>query len=418
MPIATSFLDRLCSRLDDLVACYPTPFHVYDAAGIVGAHLALARAFVGVEFRNFFAVKALPNPAVLRLLVEQGSGLDCSSPAELELACRVGAVADAIIFTSNNTSPSEHAQAMALGARVTLDDRSLVRSLVSLPSVVSFRVAPDPQTKDALMSGGGSKFGVPAQEVEAAYREAARAGATRFGIHSMSLANTVDAERFALFSCALVRQAARLSDAIGLPFEYVNLGGGLGIPYRTGERTFDIRRYADLVMAELERSFRGRPLPQLIMECGRYVSGPHGALVTSVVSVCSKGRRVVGVDASMSALMRPGMYPSAYHHISSPLAGARVAEAVDVVGPLCENNDFFGRDRALPAPRVGDVLLIHDTGAHGHSMGFNYNGRLRPGELLLRDDDVLEEIRRPETFNDFVSTVQWIPSPLEREAAQ
>lgn len=417
MPIQPSFLDRLRTRLPALAARCPTPFHVYDAAGIAASHRTLTQAFGAEGFRNYFAVKALPNPAVLRLLLEEGSGLDCSSLAELELAHRVGVRGEDIVFTSNNTSHAEYGRALELGALVTLDDRSMLRRFDRLPEVVSFRIAPDPASQDALMSGGlsGSKFGVPIDQAEEAYREAAALGATRFGIHSMSLANTVDAEGFAEPGRALVRLAARLADTLGIRFEYINLGGGPGIPYRPGEREFDVHRYASLIEAQVQQSFGASQRPRLVMECGRYVSGPHGVLVTSVVSVCDKGRRIVGVDASMSALMRPGMYPAAYHHISSPFVRDRAPQTVDVVGSLCENNDFFGRDRELPAPRSADILLIHDTGAHGHAMGFNYNGRLRPPELLMRGDGTIEEIRRAESFDDYVGTVRWSPLPIDLE---
>jgi diaminopimelate decarboxylase len=417
VPIQPSFLDRLVARLSALAACCPTPFHVYDAAGIAASHRTLTQAFSAEGFRNYFAVKALPNPAVLRLLLEEGSGLDCSSLAELELAHRVGARGDDIVFTSNNTSHAEYGRALELSALVTLDDRSMLQRFERLPNVVSFRVAPAPASHDVLMSGGrsGSKFGVPIDQAEEAYREALARGATRFGIHSMSLANTLDAEGFADAHMALVRLAARLANALGIHFEYINLGGGPGIPYRPGERAFDMRRYAGLVEAQVAQSFGALQRPRLVMECGRCVSGPHGVLVASVVSVCDKGRRVVGVDASMSALMRPGMYPAAYHHISSPLVQDRAMQTVDVVGSLCENNDFFGRDRELPAPREGDILLIHDTGAHGHAMGFNYNGRLRPAELLMRGDGVIEEIRRAESFDDYVGTVRWTPLQIDVE---
>lgn len=417
VPLQAPFLDRLGAQLAALVARCPTPFHVYDADGIVAAHHALTRAFGDEGFRNYFAVKALPNPAVLRLLLDAGSGLDCSSLAELELAQRAGARGDDIVFTSNNTSAAEYERALALGALVTLDDRSMLQRFERLPPVVAFRIAPESASQDSLMSSGrsGSKFGVPPSQAPQAYREAVDRGVTRFGIHSMSLANTVDAQRFAQPARALVRLTASLAETLDIDFEYINLGGGPGIPYRPGEQAFDLCRYAELVMTQLDESFGSARRPRLVMECGRCVSGPHGALITSVVSVCDKGRRIVGVDASMSALMRPGMYPDAYHHISSPLACGRDMQTVDVVGSLCENNDFFGRDRELPAPRAGDILLIHDTGAHGHAMGFNYNGRLRPAELWMRGDGQLEEIRRAESFDDYVRTVRWTPRPIDLE---
>ncbi len=416
MPISPEFKARSCPRLRELVARYPTPFHVYDERGLVESHLNLTRAFGGT-FRNYFAVKSLPNPAVLKRLLDHGSGLDCSSPVELELARRLGAGADDIVFTSNNTSLAEYRRALEVAALITLDDVSMLRSFRPLPPILAFRIAPSHASGDLRMNGpgGASKFGIREDQAEGAYREAFQRGIRRFGIHSMALANTIDDELFARASCALVETAARLSKRIGIEFEYINLGGGLGIPYRPGENAFDVNRYASAVVSRLHREFSAGPVPKLIMECGRYITGPHGVLVTTVLNVCEKARRVVGVDASMSALMRPGMYRDAYHDITSPFAGNRTHRVVDVVGSLCEGNDVFGRDRTLPEPRVGDILLIHDTGAHGHSMGFNYNGRLRPGELLLCADDCIREIRRPETYEDYVATVRWLEQPVLAE---
>jgi diaminopimelate decarboxylase/decarboxylase len=224
----------------------------------------------------------------------------------------------------------------------------------------------------------------------------------------MTCANELDAARAIQAAEDLIAAALAVSRETGIVLDYVNLGGGLGIPYRPEDRPFDLRAYAEAVGSALDRAFPAAP-PRLLMECGRYVSGPHGVLVTRVVTRCRKERDIVGVDASMSALMRPGFY-GAYHHVSLPFAGDRPERAVDVVGSLCENIDRFAVDRVLPDPREGDILLVHDTGAHGHAMGFTYNGRLRPAELMLTPDDDVVEIRRAETFDDYVATVRWPPS--------
>lgn len=363
-------------------------------------------------------MKALPNPAVLARLVEAGAGLDCSSPAELALARRVGAVGEAIVFTSSNTTREEYEAALEAGAVVTFDDRRILDRAHVLPDVVSFRVAPHGQAAGSTLMGSASasKFGVPREALADAYREARRRGATRFGIHGMTCANELDAARALRAAEDLVETARGIESETGIAFEYVNIGGGLGIPYRPGERPFDLGAFAAGVRAALERAFGARR-PRILTEYGRYVTGPHGVLVTRVVTRSRKGCEIVGVGASMSSLMRPGFY-GAYHHVSLPFAEERPIVDVDVVGSLCENMDKFAIARAVPDPREGDLLLVHDTGAHGHAMGFTYNGRLRPGELLLAEDGSIVEIRRAETFDDYVATVRWSPSPVLEAAAE
>lgn len=406
MPIRDAFSARLLPLLEQLADTYETPFYVYDQAGVVAAHRALIRAFDGYDVKQYFAVKALPNPAILSTLVREGSGLDCSSPAELELAKLAGASGDAIVFTANNVHVTEYERAARAGVLVTLDDRSALSRMAHLPPVVAFRVAPRAGPSGTLMgSSAHSKFGVPVDEVERAYREAMERGATRFGIHSMTIANELDAARMAAPALELIDLAARISKNTGIRFEYINFGGGLGIPYRCGEADFDIDSYAKSICTALDDRF-GAARPRILLECGRFVTGPHGVLVTRVVSKARKGRVVIGVDASMSALMRPAIYPAAYHHISHPLAQSDQQAEVDVVGALCENNDKFGVDRLLPEVQLDDILLIHDCGAHGHAMGFNYNGRLRPAELMLGANGDLARIRRPETFDDYTATLE------------
>src|SRR6266496_4210526 len=414
MPIGPAFSKRLLPILGELAREYGTPFHVYDQTGIAATHRALVRAFNGSKFRQYFAVKALPNPAVLDTLLREGSGFDCSSPVELRLAEQVGASGSTVVFTPNNVASAEYELAMQLGALVTFDDRAALAQLRELPPVVAFRVAPNAGQSGTILMGdqAHSKFGVPHHEAQQAYREAWDRGARRFGIHSMTIANELDADRMAQAAVQLVELAARISDQLGVPFEYINFGGGPGIPSRPGEAGFRFDRYACAIRDAVDKFFGVARQPAILLECGRCVTGPHGVLVTTVVSKSIKGRIIVGVDASMSALMRPAMYPTAYHHITSPLAVGRMQVEADVVGPLCENNDKFGVSRTLPDPRLGDILLIHDCGAHGHSMGFNYNGRLRPAELMLTHRGDVVEIRRRETFEDYVATVGYREVPL------
>lgn len=412
MPIADGFERRLRPLLADIVAVYGTPFHLYDARGIIDTHRAMAAAFAGEPYRQHFAVKALPNPAVLSLLLAEGSGLDCASPVELELAQEVGAAAGDIVFTSNNTTPQEYELALKTGALVTFDDRSLLDRADVLPETVAFRVSPHGLSAGSRLMGDAqaTKFGVPVSDLADAYREARRRGVTRFGIHGMTCANELDVGRAARAAADVIELGARIAEDVGITFDYVNVGGGLGIPYRPEERPFDFTAYADAILAARRRFFP-RTAPRILMECGRYVTGPHGVLVTRVVNRCRKNREIVGVDASMSALMRPGFY-GAYHHVSLPFAGGRPEACYDVVGSLCENMDKFAVDRTLPDPRIGDIALVHDTGAHGHAMGFTYNGRLRPAELLLTPDGDVVEIRRAERYEDYVATVRPQPVPV------
>jgi diaminopimelate decarboxylase/decarboxylase len=409
VPLSDAFARRLLPLLEELVARYGTPFHIYDERGIVETYRGMVHAFGAEPYRQYFAVKALPNPVVLRTLLNEGSGLDCASPVELEMAAKLGAVAEDVVFTSNNTAIDEYALALKNGALITFDDRSLLDKVDRLPEVVTFRVSPYGRSASSTLMGSAthSKFGVPVDALPDAYREARRRGATRFGIHGMTCANELDLDRAIRAAADVVTLGAEVSAAAGIELEYVNAGGGLGIPYRPDDQAIDFRAYAAAIGAARRRAFP-RSRPRILTECGRYVTGPHGVLVTTVINRCRKGQDVVGVDASMSALMRPGFY-GAYHHISLPFATGREQVLVDVVGALCENNDKFGVDRVLPDPVEGDIAVVHDTGAHGHAMGFTYNGRLRPAELLLTSAGDVVEIRRAETFDDYLATARWQP---------
>jgi diaminopimelate decarboxylase/decarboxylase len=422
MPASPAFLERLARVVPDLARGYGTPFHVYDAAGILASHRAIVSAFGDWPARQHFAVKALPNPAVLKLLAEAGSGLDCSSPAELLLADAAGVTGRDIVFTSNNTTRAEYEMALARGCLVTFDDVAHMDRAQRLPGTVAFRVAPHTGGASSALMGaaGASKFGVPRGRLAEAYARARARGARSFGIHGMTCANELDLARALQAARDLVATALEVEREAGITFDYVNVGGGLGIPYRPGEAPFDLAGWAAGLVGLLREAFGGRQV-RLVTELGRIVTGPHGVLVTTVVNRLDKGRAIVGLDASMSALMRPGFYENAWHHVTLPFAGKeRPRVLADVVGSLCENVDRFAVAREMPDPREGEIVYIHDTGAHGAAMGFTYNGRLRPAELLLMPDDGVLEIRRAETFSDYVATVVEGGRPLEftRHAAE
>ncbi|MAU12837.1 MAG: diaminopimelate decarboxylase [Anaerolineaceae bacterium] len=403
MPIHDAYRQRLYPNLAQIAAHFGTPFHIYDEAGIRQTVRDLYTAFEGLPFQEFFAVKALPNPQILGILNQEGCGFDCSSVPELILARQVGAQPGSIFFTSNNTTQSEFAIAQADGGSyLNLDDISLLNRVPTKPEVVAFRMNPGSDMGNAIIGKPEvSKFGIPREKLVDAYRQAQSQGIKRFGLHQMVVSNELDAEVLLASTKLLCDVARQLQDELDIALEFINIGGGLGIPYEPTQKPLNLAQLAT-GLRELWHDF---PQTKLFMESGRYVTGPHGVLVTRVITLKDSYRRYVGVDASMPALMRPGMY-GAYHHIEVHDAATDSAlEMVDVVGSLCENNDKFAVQRPLPTVKLGDLLVIQDTGAHGHSMGFNYNGRLRPQELLLRADGSVERIRRAETLSDYFATL-------------
>ena len=412
MPMSLDFQQRLSAQLPAIAAHFGTPFHIYDAAGIGATVAGLQQAFAGVAgFREFYAVKALPNPRILALLRAAGCGFDCSSVAELLLARQVGAQPEDIMFTSNNTSAEEFAVAAQDGGCIlNLDDLSLVAKVPVMPELVCFRYNPGAGRSGNAIIGTPleAKYGVPHEQLLAAYRAAQARGARRFGLHTMLASNERDHRYMVQTIEMLLQVAAWIEAELGIRLEFINMGGGLGIPYRPEDAAFDVEALGREA-ARLLDAYRARhgQAPALHMESGRYVTGAHGVLVTRAINRKDSYRSYIGVDACMSALMRPGMY-GAYHHIDV-LGKALPANAplVDVVGALCENNDKFAVQRPLAPVEDGDLLLIHDTGAHGHAMGFNYNGRLRPQELLLRADGRVERIRRAETLADHFATLDF-----------
>jgi len=422
MPIQDAFQDRLLPLLPEIAAYFGTPFHIYDEAGIRETIRRLSQAFSGVSgFRECFAVRALPNPEILRLIFEAGFGFDCSSVAELELARQLGASREDISFTSTNTSIRELEISLAGdGCILNLDDLRLLERLEQMqavPEIVSFRHNPGVLESSNQIIGAPleSKFGLTREQIIEGCRRARHLGVERLGIHAMVVSNERDYHQIVRTARLLLDLAGEISTMQSVKFDFINIGGGLGIPYRPEDTPLDL----DAMAAEITALFgqfeaRHGYAPKLYMESGRYLTGPHGVLVTEVINRKQTYRTYIGVDANMSALMRPGMY-GAYHHISvvqKHPADTQEQETVDIVGSLCENNDKFAINRTLPQIEIGDLLVIHDTGAHGHAMGFNYNGRLRPQELLLGADGSVRLIRRQETLSDYFATLDFEPKVL------
>jgi diaminopimelate decarboxylase len=412
MPMSAAFENRLYPALREIVDHFGTPFHIYDEAGIRETGDTLKSAFSQLGgYREYFAVKALPNPAILGIMAEMGFGFDCSSIPELVLARQAGAGGMDIMFTSNNTSAEEfHAAAEEGGCILNLDDISLIPKVPRMPELVCFRYNPGPSRTGNSIIGNPeeSKYGVTGEQLPEAYGKAKALGARRFGLHTMVVSNEINYEYMVQTAAMLLELADRIGKDLDIRFEFLNIGGGFGIPYRPGTGPLNLEAMGrEITGLFLNFEKRAGYRPRLFTESGRYMTGPHGVLVTRAINHKSIYRKYVGVDACMSALMRPGMY-GAYHHITVPgKNGSPDTATVDVVGSLCENNDKFAIQRSLPKIEDGDILCIHDTGAHGHAMGFNYNGRLRPQELLLKTDGSVELIRRAETMADHFATLRF-----------
>jgi diaminopimelate decarboxylase len=401
------------AEIGAIAARFPTPFHLYREDTLLETVHRLTRAFSWNRgFKEYFAVKATPNPFLLTLLAQAGLGMDCSSRAELELCDGIGVRGEEVMFTSNNTPAAEYQRARELGAIINLDDLTQIEFLhrhAGVPALISFRLNPGDALAGSEIIGTPreAKFGLTRVQLRDAYASAKQLGATRFGLHSMPISNQLEESYFADTVTLLLETVCELSAQLGITFEFINMGGGIGIPYRPEENAVNIEALSQQIARAYQRTLSGTglPEPRLFMECGRYITGPSGFLVTRAIHSKDIFRRYIGVDASMADLMRPGMY-GAYHHISV-LGKEHVAlsETYDVVGSLCENNDKFAVQRPLPPIEAGDLVVIHDTGAHGHAMGFNYNGKLRSAELLLRTDGSVVQIRRPETLADHFATL-------------
>ncbi|WNY23734.1 Diaminopimelate decarboxylase [Methanimicrococcus hongohii] len=403
------------SQIEEVVKTYPTPFHIYDEKAIRDNAEDMKHSFSVVQgFKEFFAVKALPNPYILKILAEHGFGADCSSLPELLLAEKAGITGENIMFSSNDTPAEEFKKARELGAIINLDDISHIEYLekvAGLPDIVCFRYNPGPLKGGNELIGKPeeAKYGFTREQLFDGYVMLKQKGVKRFGLHTMVASNELNVDYFVETARILFEVIVEISQKVGINFEFVNLGGGIGIPYRPEQE----RIFFDDVAAGVKMAYDATigkadiAQPNVYFECGRVITGPYGYLITEVRHMKHIYKDYVGTDACMANLMRPGIY-GAYHHIT--VLGKENAPhdfKYDVTGSLCENNDKFAVDRMLPEIERGDLLVIHDTGAHGFAMGFNYNGKLRSAELLLRPDGSVKQIRRAETIDDYFSTLDF-----------
>ena len=407
--------------IENLAKTYPTPFYLYDENTLRRNARAFNEAFAwNAGYKEFFAVKANPNPEILKILRTENLGGDCSSLPELLLCERVGIRGEEIMFTSNNTPAAEFVEARRLGAIINLDDIShfpfLEKALdkyTGLPEVISFRWNPGDRRElrgvnsEIIGNPVEAKYGLTTEQIFEAFRMAKKAGVKRFGLHTMIASNYLEPEFFAKTAEMVFSLVLNVEKETGVRIEFVNLGGGFGVAYRPGQTPLDMRRVGEGIREVYDRMILGGNLHPLriFTEAGRLVAAEAGTLITRVIHRKDIYKKYVGVDACMANLMRPGMY-GAYHHITvlgkPEDAGT---ETVDVVGSLCENCDKFAVDRELPRIKIGDLLAIHDAGAHGYAMGFQYNGKLRCAELLLREDGTVKMIRRAETVEDYFATM-------------
>jgi diaminopimelate decarboxylase len=422
MPMSKDFEERLFPILPRIIESFGTPFHIFDEQGIIETGEKLKADFKGVAgFQEFFAVKALPNPSILRIMKKIGFGVDCSSPSELILSRHNGFSGEDIMFSSNNTSPELFELAsMDGGCILNLDDITMIDRVRDFPELICFRYNPGERRTGNQIIGIPieAKYGLRYDQVIPAYRKAMERGAKRFGLHSMIVSNERDYRYMVETVRMLLELMEEVTKSLGIRFEFFNISGGVGIVYKPGDKPFDMTALAAETKSLL-KGFKQRQgyVPRLFMECGRYMTGPHGVLVATVINRVSKYREYVGVNTStMSANPRPAIY-QAYHHITilspdgKPKQGGE--KLVDVVGPLCENNDKFAVQRLLPDVAEGDIMVQHDTGAHSPAMEGNYNGWLRPQELLLRADGKVEMVRRPENMLDLFATYSFEPKILK-----
>ncbi len=402
-------------KLEEIAKEYPTPFHLYDEKGIRENARALKEAFSwNPGFKEYFAVKATPNPFILKILQDMGCGTDCSSETELMLSKACGFTGHDIMFSSNDTPPEEFKMADELGAIINLDDFTHIacveKVLDTFPETMSCRFNPGGLfriSNDIMDNPGDSKYGMTEEQLTEAFRILKDKGVKHFGIHAFLASNTVTNEYYPLLAKILFELAVRVKNAAGVHIAFINLSGGIGIPYRPDQEPNDIRVIGDGVRKVYEEVLvpAGMGDVAIFTELGRFMLGPYGALVTRAIHEKHTYKEYIGVDACAVNLMRPAMY-GAYHHITvMGKENAPCDHKYDVTGSLCENNDKFAVDRMLPEIQMGDLLFIHDTGAHGFSMGYNYNGKLRSAEVLLREDGSTKLIRRAETPKDYFATL-------------
>jgi len=400
-------------ELEEITRTYPTPFHLYDERAIRQNIRHLQQCFSwNPGFKEYFAVKATPNPYLLSIMKQEGLGTDCSSLPELLLSEKAGITGEEIMFTSNDTPAEEFIKARELGALINLDDISHIDYLdqvCGIPETLSIRYNPGKLRNGSFIMGNPeeAKYGFTRPQVFEGLGMLKNRGVKNFGLHCFIASNEQDKEYFIQTAAMLFDLTLEIYQQLGIKLSFVNISGGIGIPYRPEEEAVDLA----YVSRGIEKEYRSKIVPAgldplaLYMECGRMITGPYGYLVSRAIHRKDTYKTFIGLDSSMANLMRPAIY-GAYHHIS--VAGKEQEPArhcYDITGSLCESNDRFAIDRKLPEIERGDLLIIHDTGAHGHSMGFNYNGKLRSAELLLRKDGSLLQIRRAEAVDDYFATL-------------
>jgi diaminopimelate decarboxylase len=401
------------AEIEKIIQTYPTPFHIYDECALQENARRFLRAFSWApDFKEYFAVKACPNPKLIQLLGGLGFGTDCSSMPELVLSERSGITGENIMFTSNDTPAAEYQKARQLGAIINLDDISHIDFLnrhAGIPEVISIRYNPGEKrtgSNDIIGNPVEAKYGFTHEQVFEGYERLRQLGVRRFGLHSFIISNDINRSHYVSTAQMLFQLAADVKAKTGVRIEFVNLSGGIGIPYKPEQDAVNIEALSQEIREVYDAIVRPADLHPLkiFTECGRYITGPYGYLVSTVLHKKSIYRDYVGLDACMANLMRPALY-GAYHHITVlGKENAEPAHIYDVTGSLCENNDKFAVHRKLPEIEIGDIVVIHDAGAHGHAMGFNYNGKLRSAELLFKQDRSVELIRRAETMEDYFAT--------------
>ena len=402
------------NKLEEIIKSYPTPFHLYDEKGIRENVKALKEAFSWNKgFKEYFAVKATPNPYLIQILREYGCGCDCSSLTELMLSKAMGVEGEDIMFSSNETPASEYAYANQVGAIINLDDIShidyLEKTLGKLPKTLSCRYNPGGVFKistSIMDNPGDAKYGFTTEQLFEGFKRLKAKGVENFGIHSFLASNTVTNGYYPTLARQLFELAVKLKEDTGANITFINLSGGIGVPYRPEQEPNDIYAIGEGVRKAYEEILvpAGMGEVAIYTELGRFMMAPYGHLITTAIHAKHTYKEYIGCDACAVNLMRPAMY-GAYHHITvSGKEDMPCDHKYDVVGSLCENNDKFAIDRMLPEIETGDILVIHDTGAHGFAMGYNYNGKLKSAELLLKEDGSVQLIRRAETPKDYFAT--------------